>query len=99
MFFSPLLVFKISGHSMEPTIKDGDKVLVNRLTYLLKAPKKGDIIAAKIAGGKIFIKRISKIEGNRHFLSGDNPNDSFDSRKFGMLGKDQIVGKVFTLHH
>jgi len=79
---------------MEPTIKDGDKVLVNRLAYLFKAPKIGDIVAAKISAGKIVVKRIARVEGDTYFLSGDNHSDSFDSRKFGMIGKDKVVGKI-----
>ncbi len=81
---------------MEPTIKNGDKVLVNRLAYLFKSPKAGDIVAAK-KGDKIFIKRITKIENKKYFVHGDNPNDSVDSRKFGMLSKHDILGKVFAI--
>jgi nickel-type superoxide dismutase maturation protease len=97
MFFFPLSVFKISGHSMEPTIRNGQFVLVNRLAYVFSSPQKGDIVAAK-AEGKFFVKRIQKRENIKYFLVGDNQHDSLDSRKFGMIGKDQIIGKVMLLH-
>lgn len=91
--FSPVFKYKIEGHSMSPTFQDQQKILVNRLVYLFKKPQIGDIIAAKI-DGKIFIKRINRIKKEQYFLSGDNPNDSFDSKKFGSILKKQIIGKV-----
>ncbi len=80
---------------MEPTIKNGDRVLVNRLAYLLDSPKIEDIVATKM-DKKIFIKRITSVKQERYFIAGDNPNDSFDSRKFGMIGKDRVIGKVIS---
>jgi phage repressor protein C with HTH and peptisase S24 domain len=78
---------------MEPTIQSGSSVLVSSLPYIFKSPKLNDILAARI-DGKVVIKRISKIEKNKYFITGDNPNDSFDSRKFGMIGRRDILGKV-----
>lgn len=80
---------------MEPTLKNGDKVLVNRLSYMFKTPQKNNIVAVRV-DGKIYIKRISKIENNTFFLTGDNANDSYDSRKYGMVGREQIIGKVIV---
>jgi nickel-type superoxide dismutase maturation protease len=78
---------------MEPTLKSGDSVLVSSLPYLFKSPQQNDIVAAKV-DGKILIKRISSVKQNEYFLSGDNPEDSFDSRKFGMIARKDIIGKV-----
>lgn len=44
--------------------------------------------------GKTIIKRIIKIENNRYFVEGDNKAASTDSRDFGMIDKDNIIGKV-----
>jgi len=90
---SPILKFKIAGHSMSPTLDDRQIVLVNRFYFFFKKPQVNDIIAANI-NGKIFIKRITKIKINNYFLSGDNKKDSIDSRKFGMISKRNIIGKV-----
>lgn len=88
-----LSVFRISGHSMEPTIKNGQKVLVSSVHFIFRQPRIGDIVAFR-SQGKVFVKRISIIEEDKHFLEGDNEKDSMDSRQFGWIQKDQIVGKV-----
>ena len=78
---------------MSPTLHDGQIIFVNRLSYIFKNPKIGEIVAAKI-NGKTFIKRITKIDGEKLFLSGDNEKDSFDSRRFGLISKKEIIGKI-----
>jgi nickel-type superoxide dismutase maturation protease len=87
--------YKISGNSMSPTFSDGEEILVNRLSYILKKPKVRDIVAVKDPRDKkILIKRISRIEHGKYFVVGDNKEHSTDSRKFGMIEKTDIVGKV-----
>lgn len=84
---------------MQPTIKDGTAVLVNRLAYLLKKPKIGDIVVLKRQ--KYIIKRIAAInpsaDGEQVFVIGDNKKESNDSRHFGWIGKDNILGKVIYI--
>jgi|SRR5579885_1532557 len=95
LFCSPLYTYKISGNSMRPTLQTGDVILVNRLTYVFRKPKTGDIVALKDPrDGKILIKRIAKIETNHYFVLGDNPDYSTDSREFGMIGGREIIGRV-----
>ncbi len=80
---------------MSPTFKSSDIVLVNRLSYIGKVPKVGDIVALKDPRDKkILIKRISKIKNNKYFVSGDNKSESTDSRAFGWVTKKDIIGKV-----
>jgi nickel-type superoxide dismutase maturation protease len=86
--------FKVVGHSMEPQIKTGQLVLVSNISYLFKSPKINDIVAFRDNGGKVLIKRIIKIESGEYFVEGDNKNDSLDSRKFGGISKDKIIGEV-----
>ena len=82
---------------MEPTLKDGEVVLVNRLSYLYQSPQKGDIVACKNPNdGKILIKRIDRVEESKYFVVGDNAKDSRDSRGFGMIDKNKIIGKVMS---
>lgn len=83
---------------MSPVLHNGDTVLVNRLSYLFKKPHIDDIIAVfDPRDHKILIKRITKIEHNRYFVEGDNKKASTDSRKFGMLEKKDIIGKVVNI--
>lgn len=88
--------FKISGHSMEPFIKNGQTVLVSKIPYLLFKPKIGDIVAFK-KNEKVFIKRIVKIDGKKCFVRGDNKKDSVDSRRFGWIFKKHIIGKAIWI--
>ncbi len=85
--------FKVSGHSMEPRIKNGEEVLVTGIIYLFKKPKISDIVAFK-KDKKVLIKRIIRIDGDKYFVAGDNTNDSLDSKTFGLISKKQILGKV-----
>jgi nickel-type superoxide dismutase maturation protease len=85
--------FKIVGHSMEPTIKNGETVLVSNLFYAFKTPKIGDIVAFR-DGDEVLIKRITSISKEKYFLAGDNQRDSLDSRKSGLISKQKILGKV-----
>jgi len=86
--------FKVVGHSMEPQIKNGQLVLVSNISYLFKSPKINDIVAFKDKLGKVLIKRIIKIESGKYYVEGDNKSDSLDSRKFGSISKDKIIGEV-----
>lgn len=79
---------------MEPLIKNGNTVLVSNIFYLFKSPKVGDIIAFKNFDEKVLIKRIIKKENKKFFIKGDNKKDSMDSKNFGMISGDKIVGKV-----
>jgi nickel-type superoxide dismutase maturation protease len=87
--------FKIIGHSMEPQIEDGQSVLVSSIPYWFKKPQINDIVAVNADNGsKILIKRITKIQNGNYFIEGDNKEDSLDSRKFGVISKDKIIGEV-----
>lgn len=88
-----LLRFKVSGHSMEPTLKEGQEILVSSLPYLFTGPKVGQIIAFK-QGDKFIVKRIKKVIGDRLWVLGDNKNDSTD---FGWIERKRIIGKVIYL--
>src|SRR5690625_7462556 len=37
----------VEGISMEPTLKDNDRILINKLTYILSEPNRGDIVIIK----------------------------------------------------
>jgi signal peptidase I len=85
---------KIIGHSMEPQIKNGETILVSKIPYWFKTPQINDIVAFKDSSEKILVKRIVKIENRRYFVEGDNKRDSLDSRKFGDISKDKIIGEI-----
>ena len=84
--------FIIVGHSMEPTFKNGNFVLVSSIPYLFVKPKIGDTIAFKNED-KIFVKRVTKVDGEKYFVKGDNDKDSLG---IGRINKKEIVGKVIA---
>lgn len=86
--------FKISGHSMEPFIKNKDTVLVSGIIYLFINPKVNDIVAFRDKEGKVLVKRITESHNNDYFVEGDNKKDSLDSKAFGAILKRSILGKV-----
>jgi len=88
--------FTIYGHSMEPTIKNGETVLASSIPFLFSNPKVGDVVVFK-KNEKVFIKRITKIDGEKYFVGGDNKKDSLDSRKIGLVERSGIAGKVILL--
>jgi signal peptidase I len=64
--FAVLLgVFRIPSSSMEPTLHIKDRVTVDRLTYRLRAPKRGEIIvfAMPCETGRDYIKRVVATAG------------------------------------
>ncbi|NLK97051.1 MAG: signal peptidase I [Epulopiscium sp.] len=58
---------QVIGDSMEPTLQDGNAIIVNKFIYRFQQPKRGDIIAFKYAQNpsQHFIKRIIAIEGDK----------------------------------
>lgn len=82
-------IIKVQGHSMEPALKAGSFALVKKSQNL----KIGDVVLFQ-ADDQQMLKRVSKIEDNLFYLTGDNQNDSLDSRTFGWVAKNKIFGKV-----
>lgn len=77
---------------MEPSFKSSNYILASSLPYLLKNPKAGDVVVLKKE--KLIIKRIDRIKDKKFFVRGDNLKASTDSRNFGWIKREEIVGKV-----
>lgn len=77
---------------MLPTLKEGDKIIISNIPYIFKKPAVGNIVAFKLKNN-IFLKRIKHVKRDKYFLEGDNKIDSIDSRAFGLINKNQILGK------
>lgn len=84
--------FRISGNSMQPLLKPGDEVLIAPGA----TPVPGDIVVARhpFRRDVRLIKRVQAVVGDRYVLTGDNPAESTDSRTFGPVAAEQIIGRV-----
>lgn len=84
---APISRFTIYGNSMNPILIEGQDIL--SFNWFIK-PKVRDIVIVK---GDM-VKRIKRINRDKVWIEGDNRNESTDSRHFGPISIDQIVGRV-----
>jgi signal peptidase I len=95
--------FTIYGTSMYPTLKNGDLVIVSKISLFSRSSvRTGDIIAffAPVADADVLIKRVSDREeapDNKYFVLGDNIEHSIDSRQFGRIAEGKIIGKAVLI--
>ncbi len=89
---SPIIIRRVVGNSMEPTLKQGRVIVATSLFGY----KRGDVVVARVEERDI-IKRITEINEGKFTLVGDNPVHSRDSRKFGEIGDKGILGRVIGL--
>lgn len=91
--YEPILV---TGWSMNPTLVDMDLVIIDKkLSSREKLVERG-IYVVYDDKGKICIKRLIKENKKKReiWVQGDNMLISRDSRTYGWLPKDNIIGKV-----
>lgn len=61
----------VKGQSMEPTLLDGEKVLVGKVEYYFKSPKRGDVVIVKYPDRTDdIIKRVIATAGDKISISG-----------------------------
>lgn len=136
--------FAVEGESMLSTLQDGDRVLVNRLSYRLHDPRRGDVVVLKRFDGNAterdLIKRVIGLPGETVevrscvvyiddrpltepyidpviqerdgcgsdqapievpdgavFVLGDHRGKSSDSRAFGPVAEDLLIGRAFVI--
>lgn len=85
--------FRIEGDSMLPGLPSGEAVLIVPNASI----QVGDVVVARHPFKKStrIVKRVSHLDGDlRCALAGDNPAESSDSRSFGMVSLQDILGKV-----
>jgi signal peptidase I len=56
--------FVVDGHSMDATLQNGERLIVNRLIYDFHPPQKGDIIVFHATPTKDYIKRVIAVAGD-----------------------------------
>ncbi len=86
----PVFLRRIVGHSMAPHYYPNQIVVASRF----KKPKIGDVVVARVNGTET-IKRVIENEEGYVFLHGDNHYDSYDSRHYGKIHLNDVLGVVF----
>lgn len=79
---------------MLPSLRPGQIVVARQKFLKLKT---GDVVIVR-HNGLEKIKRIASVDGQQVTVLGDNSSHSTDSRHFGPLNKQDIVGKVLSFH-
>ena len=95
------------GYSMLPAIEPGTVLIVCRLsygirlpgatTYLVRwrVPAVGDVVVFYTPMRDIAVKRFAELLPDGKFYAlGDNAPQSYDSRNYGPVPKDNIIGRV-----
>jgi signal peptidase I len=94
------------GSSMEPAIKNGKVLIISRLRYGLRfpltsgylvrwaEPKTGEVVVFYTPTGELAVKRCAGQAEGGFFARGDNGDVSYDSRSYGPVPVDNIIGKV-----
>jgi len=130
--------FTVHQVSMQPTLLEGDRILLSRLTYHFRDPRAGDVVVfhSPEHTGEDLVKRIVAVAGDRVairegdlfvnntavdepyllnedfkgalqelevpegcvFVMGDNRDQSGDSRFFGPIDVDLIIGEAFCIY-
>lgn len=92
----------VEGDSMEPSLSSGQYLLVrrfnqNRFPQAKRNLTVGDLVLVERQAqpGIEYVKRIHEIAGSppEFFLLSDNPRGN-DSRKWGLLREDEIIGYI-----
>lgn len=95
MFLVKRMVVK--GRSMLPTLEPGDRLVVVRarkvrpgMLIALRDPRQQDLLV---------IKRATTVTNGHVTVLGDNPSESTDSRSFGPVPLDNIIGRVIYRYY
>ena len=83
---------RVSGPSMSPTVASGDRLLVRRVRGR-GAVREGDVVLARFPSRPelLVVKRVRRAVEGGHWVQGDNPFVTDDSRAFGPA---VVVGRV-----
>ena len=98
---------RVDGDSMDPTLATGEYVIVNRLSYRIGTPQRGDIIVFHFPGNpkEEYIKRIIglpgdevQVKGGQVYINSQLLNEPYLNVKIGYTGSWLVpAGQLFVL--
>ncbi|WMC92663.1 signal peptidase I [Kineothrix sp. MB12-C1] len=104
LVFSAGMRTNVIGVSMEPTLYNGQQILINRFGYKLTSPKKGDVIVFLPNGNQnahYYIKRVVALPGEKvQIIDGKlyvdgiaEDDESYDKMEEAGIAENEIVLK------
>lgn len=104
----------VRGRSMEPALMPGERVLFDRLAYRDAPPRRGDVVLAEHPErpGFRIVKRVAggpgdtveaegrtwTLDEGEWLLLGDAPDASTDSRDFGPVSRQAMLGRGWLVY-
>lgn len=84
---------RIIGPSMEPAVRNGEWWVVRPV----RRGRVGQVVALRHPARPdlVIVKRLARREGGGWWVEGDNADASEDSRSFGAISDDMIIGVLF----
>lgn len=90
----PFGIHVVKGHSMQPSIREGERIVIFRWAYLFSQPKVGDVVVFRSGDGKEYVKRITAVAAKDGFVvEGDNKGDS---KRVPPILSWQVIGRVIA---
>ncbi|HWL37331.1 MAG TPA: nickel-type superoxide dismutase maturation protease [Frankiaceae bacterium] len=90
----PWLRVAVRGPSMIPTLAPGEWVLVRRTA----SPRPGAVVLVRTPE-RLTVKRLVRLTEDGCWVEGDNPAASTDSRTYGAVPRQDVVGEVRWRYH
>ena len=94
---SPIFTAAIAGDSMLPVLRAGDWVLVRRTRGI----RSGHVVAIRDPRKpeRILVKRAIRPVPGGWWVLGDNPDRSTDSRSFGPVSGELVLGRIVARYY
>jgi nickel-type superoxide dismutase maturation protease len=90
-----LRIFKVTGDSLYPAIRQGDFVLISKIPFWFNRLRVGEVVVFNHPVFGQLIKRIERIlDGGRAVFVIGSDEFSVDSRQFGPVSRAYLLGKV-----
>ena len=80
----------VRGRSMEPTLRDGDRLLVR----YGQEPRIGDLAVVRLPGRPIAVKRVVHRRPDGWWVESDNTAEGVDSWLVGAVPESEVVAVV-----
>ena len=81
---------RVHGRSMEPTLSEGDLLLVLHGGR----PRVGRLVVVRLPDGVVAVKRAVRREPGGWWVERDNPREGVDSWRVGAIADEQVVARV-----